>query len=86
MTAAENLVLGRSRITPVINWAGDLTKAGRLSVALITHKFREVRAFADEVTVLRAGRRGWSGQPWPILHRYGLFDLIVGACNDYGTY
>lgn len=124
MTAAENLVLGRRRTTPIINWAAeraridafqrdmpfsvdldarvaglaagekqkleilkqlylghrvlildeptsvltpveanqvlgllrDLTMAGRLSVALITHKLREVLAFAEEVTVLRAGR------------------------------
>jgi general nucleoside transport system ATP-binding protein len=34
----------------------DLTTAGRLSVVLITHKFREVLAFAREVTVLRGGR------------------------------
>lgn len=30
-------------------------KAGHLSVLLITHKFREVMAFTDEVTVLRKG-------------------------------
>ncbi len=29
--------------------------AGRLSVLLITHKFREVQAFVDEVTILRKG-------------------------------
>ncbi|MBD1853742.1 ABC transporter ATP-binding protein [Leptolyngbya sp. FACHB-711] len=30
--------------------------AGKLSVLLISHKFREVTAFADEVTVLRKGK------------------------------
>jgi ABC-type uncharacterized transport system ATPase subunit len=30
--------------------------AGNLSVLLITHKFREVKAFADEVTILRRGK------------------------------
>ncbi len=30
--------------------------AGKLSVLIITHKFREVTAFADEVTVLRKGK------------------------------
>jgi general nucleoside transport system ATP-binding protein len=30
--------------------------AGRLSVLLITHKFREVNAFTEEVTVLRKGK------------------------------
>ncbi len=33
--------------------------AGNLSVLLITHKFREVTAFTDEVTVLRKGQ--WAG-------------------------
>jgi ABC-type uncharacterized transport system ATPase subunit len=36
--------------------------AGRLSVLLITHKFREVMAFADEVTVLRKGHLAGSGK------------------------
>jgi len=34
---------------------------GRLSVLIITHKFREVLAFADEVTVLRRGRKVGGG-------------------------
>jgi ABC-type uncharacterized transport system ATPase subunit len=34
----------------------DLTRAGQITVVLITHKFREVLAFADDVTVLRFGR------------------------------
>lgn len=35
--------------------------AGRLSVLLITHKFREVTAFTDEVTVLRKGQLAGHG-------------------------
>jgi simple sugar transport system ATP-binding protein len=34
----------------------DLAHDGALTVVLITHKFREVLAFADDVTVLRFGR------------------------------
>ena len=34
----------------------DLAHADALTVVLITHKFREVLAFADDVTVLRFGR------------------------------
>ncbi|MGB3291794.1 MAG: ABC transporter ATP-binding protein [Phormidesmis sp.] len=34
---------------------------GHLSVLLITHKFREVQAFADEVTVLRKGQLAGQG-------------------------
>lgn len=33
-----------------------MVEAGHLSVLIITHKFREVLAFADQVTVLRRGR------------------------------
>ncbi|MBE9140781.1 ABC transporter ATP-binding protein [Nodosilinea sp. LEGE 07088] len=36
-------------------------KAGHLSVLLITHKFREVTAFTDEVTVLRKGHLAGNG-------------------------
>ncbi|MDE8346146.1 MAG: ABC transporter ATP-binding protein [Acidocella sp.] len=35
---------------------------GRLSVLIITHKFREVLAFADEVTVLRRGKLVGAGK------------------------
>ncbi len=35
--------------------------AGRLTVLIITHKFREVMAFADDVTVLRRGRLAGAG-------------------------
>ena len=34
---------------------------GNLSILLITHKFREVQAFADEVTVLRRGKLAGQG-------------------------
>jgi simple sugar transport system ATP-binding protein len=39
----------------------DMAREGRLTVVIITHKFREVLGFADEVTVLRAGRRVGGG-------------------------
>ena len=35
--------------------------AGNLSILLISHKFREVMAFCDEVTVLRKGRLAGTG-------------------------
>lgn len=35
---------------------------GQLSVLLITHKFREVQAFADEVTILRRGQVAGQGR------------------------
>jgi len=36
--------------------------SGRLSVLMITHKFREVFAYCDEVTVLRRGRLAGTGR------------------------
>jgi ABC-type uncharacterized transport system ATPase subunit len=40
----------------------SLAHAHKLTVLMITHKFREVLAFADEVTVLRRGRFAGSGE------------------------
>jgi len=40
----------------------DMAKAGDLTVLIITHKFREVLAYADTVSVLRRGRLVGSGQ------------------------
>jgi ABC-type uncharacterized transport system ATPase subunit len=39
-----------------------MTRRGEITVLMITHKFREVRAFADGVSVLRRGRLVGSGQ------------------------
>jgi simple sugar transport system ATP-binding protein len=36
--------------------------AGKLTILMISHKFREVMAFADEVTVLRRGRPAGAGR------------------------
>ena len=33
-----------------------------MTILMISHKFREVMAFADEVTVLRRGRPAGGGQ------------------------
>ncbi len=38
-----------------------MTQRGELTVLMISHKFREVTAYADEVTVLRKGRLAGSG-------------------------
>jgi simple sugar transport system ATP-binding protein len=46
----------------VLAHARALADAGELTVVLITHKFREVRANAREVTVLRGGRNAGGGQ------------------------
>jgi general nucleoside transport system ATP-binding protein len=55
-------VLTPSEAHQVLGMLRDLTKVGRLSVVLITHKFREVRGFAEDVTVLRGGRLVGAGK------------------------
>jgi simple sugar transport system ATP-binding protein len=55
-----------------------LARQGRLTVVLITHKFREVERFAREVTVLRGGRRAGGGAVAG-LTRSDLVRLMIGA-------
>ena len=49
-------VLTPAEADEVMNVLTNLVRAGSLSVMLITHKLREVMAYADLVTVLRRGR------------------------------
>ena len=49
-------VLTPDEADQVLGLLREMTKAGELSVVLITHKLREVMAFAEQVTVLRRGR------------------------------
>jgi general nucleoside transport system ATP-binding protein len=55
-------VLTPQEADDVLGLLGEMTRRGELSVAIITHKFREVMAFADEVTVLRRGALAGSGK------------------------
>jgi len=55
-------VLTPAEADEVLGLLRDMTKAGQLTVLTITHKFREVFAFADNVTVLRRGKFAGSGK------------------------
>jgi len=55
-----------------------MTRAGRLSVLLITHKLREVLAFADEVTVLRRGQVSGRGTIRD-LTAHDLTEMMIGT-------
>jgi simple sugar transport system ATP-binding protein len=55
-------VLTRAEADEVPGHVRALTLAGEVTVLMITHKFREVTAFADEVTVLRRRRRVGGGR------------------------
>jgi simple sugar transport system ATP-binding protein len=49
-------VLTPQEAQDVLGMLRGLAQAGELTVLMITHKFHEVSAFADDVTVLRKGR------------------------------
>jgi simple sugar transport system ATP-binding protein len=54
-------VLTPQEADDVLGHVRRLADGGSLTVVLITHKFREVRAYAREVTVLRGGRKAGGG-------------------------
>ena len=49
-------VLTPDEADEVLGLLQSMTRAGKLTVLMISHKFREVTKFADEVTILRRGR------------------------------
>jgi ABC-type uncharacterized transport system ATPase subunit len=49
-------VLTPNEADEILGMVRDMAHAGRITVLIITHKFREVMAFADEVSVLRRGK------------------------------
>ncbi len=62
----------------VLGMLRQMVERGELSVAIITHKFREVTAFADDVTVLRRGSVAGSGSAKNLSTRE-LAEMMVGA-------
>lgn len=71
-------VLTPQEADDVLGMLREMTGAGRLSVAIITHKFREVMSFADEVTVLRRGTLAGGGRTEDHTPE-SLAELMVGA-------
>jgi ABC-type uncharacterized transport system ATPase subunit len=55
-------VLTPGEADEVLGLLRGMTRAGDLTILMITHKFREVSAFADELTVLRHGRMAGAGK------------------------
>jgi len=68
-------VLTPDEADQVLGTLQRMTKAGALTVVLITHKIREVLRFADRVTVLRDGRNVGEGEK---LGREELERLMFG--------
>jgi general nucleoside transport system ATP-binding protein len=54
-------VLTPGEADEVLGMLRDMVKAGDLTILMITHKFREVMAFADAVTILRRGKLAGTG-------------------------
>jgi simple sugar transport system ATP-binding protein len=55
-------VLTPAEADEVLSTLHRMARAGDVSIIIITHKFREVTQFADEVTVLRRGRQVGRGR------------------------
>ncbi len=55
-------VLTPGEADEVLGLLRGMTQAGDLTILMITHKFREVTAFADELTVLRHGKQIGGGK------------------------
>src|SRR3954466_9295448 len=55
-------VLTPAEADEVLGMLRAMVVAGDLTILMITHKFREVMAFADEVTILRRGKLAGSGK------------------------
>ncbi|HVJ19520.1 MAG TPA: ATP-binding cassette domain-containing protein, partial [Polyangiaceae bacterium] len=55
-------VLTPQEADEVLGMLRRMAEAGRVSVAIITHKFREVTEYADYVTVLRRGKFAGEGR------------------------
>lgn len=61
-------VLTPDEADEVLGHVRQLCEAGTISVLMITHKFREVTAYADEVSVLRRGKLVGSGTVSDLTH------------------
>ncbi len=71
-------VLTLAEADEVLGMLRDMTRAGTLSVLMITHKFREVLGYADAVTVLRRGRLA-GGAPIAELDAQRMAEMMVGS-------
>ncbi|MGE3536914.1 MAG: ABC transporter ATP-binding protein [Candidatus Tectimicrobiota bacterium] len=71
-------VLTPAEADEVLGLLQSMTRQQRLTVLMITHKLREVEAFADEVTVLRRGRGVGSGSVRQ-LSTAAMTEMMIGT-------
>lgn len=77
-------VLTPQEATEILTHVRALTAAGEITVLMITHKFREVTEFADEVTVLRAGKHAGHGRVAD-LSPADMAQMMMGTRRDIPT-
>ncbi|HKO50937.1 MAG TPA: ATP-binding cassette domain-containing protein, partial [Polyangiaceae bacterium] len=71
-------VLTPDEADSVLGMVRDMAHRAEISVLMITHKFREVTRFCDEVTVLRKGRFAGNGKVGE-LSTAQMAEMMVGA-------
>jgi general nucleoside transport system ATP-binding protein len=71
-------VLTPQEADEVLGMLRQMAHDGLVSVAMITHKFREVLAYSDEVTVLRRGRLAGTGKTKDLTAE-AMAEMMVGA-------
>ncbi|WP_218578702.1 ABC transporter ATP-binding protein [Vineibacter terrae] len=70
-------VLTPGEADEVLGTIKRMTRRGLITVLMITHKFREVNAFADAVTVLRRGRLAGAGKVAD-LDNAAMAEMMIG--------
>ena len=71
-------VLTPSEADEVLGMLKDMTREHKVTVMMITHKFREVMAFADAVSVLRRGKYAGEGLVKDLTPT-AMAEMMVGA-------
>jgi len=71
-------VLTPAEADQVLSMLHGMARAGDISIVIITHKFREVTQFADEVTVLRRGRQVGHGRVSELTPR-AMAEMMMGG-------
>ncbi|ALG89659.1 MULTISPECIES: ABC transporter ATP-binding protein [Actibacterium] len=74
-------VLTPAEAEDVLGHVRALTRAGEITVLMITHKFREVTRFADDLTVLRRGSHAGGGAVAELSHD-DMARMMMGADPD----
>ena len=77
-------VLTPDEATEILGHVRTLTQAGEITVLMITHKFGEVKQFADEVTILRAGKHAGHGRVSDLGHA-DMARMMMGKSVEVDT-